>query len=1180
MGHNLTRPATLRQLVWLCGLLPGLALGQATGLEQKDWLLGQIRLGEAIYRDDLINDALARLELIAPDDPDTLLQAGRQAIRQHELEKAGTLRDRLHRQAPGSPADRQLDSLLNSTRGEAQKSLQEARLFAVAGRNAEALAIYNRLFGGEPPSLELAVEYWRLRSGLSPKDKTAAIARLEGLDRQYPGNAGLRQLLANLLFSVDRNADALKVLGQLASNPAASNAAAQREFDYLEKQPTGAASVAAWQGFLQRFPDSSLATEARKILGKQQALVSDPYWQSGQKGLALLETGQNAGAEAALRRALQKYADDATLNGSLGLALLRLGRREEALAQFQRAEKLEQDTDYISKWHDLIASTRYWEELADADRALEAGNLARASALYQKARQQNAKDAFAVIGLARVAEAGGDSTQAEVLYMKARQLDPQNGSVVRGLVRLYQAQSPDKALAYMDVLPPAQQEALADIRRSLLLARYNAQADAALQRQDWPAAVQALLKVRELDPDNPWVTYRLASSLHAQGKTREADAAFQTLLQRPGLGQNPAARYAHGLYLASDDRNEDALKTLEQIPRASWTTDMQALGKRVERSLLLARIDRLRKSGREPEAIHLLEDYMAKNGRTADDLLMLADWAQQRNDHVQALDYFAEVLDSSPDNPDARLGQIESWLALGKPEKAHEALLQRPPVFPATEINALRRLANSWIAAGEPERGRSQLEQLSQRQTRPDPLLQTDTARAFAPVNPQKALQFYTRAMRDAGLITPVQAEQGDKNAITRATRPQADDDWLLKRIRGDVEALYQKQNTTITVMQDHGWRQDKATPGISKQDFNSTIVHAETPVGEGRGFIRAEHVDLSVGRLKEDANGVIQEDFGGCSAGNSAKIAGKCGGRSQSNSGEVVAAGWNNDQVAVDLGATQGFDVNNVVGGVTVEGDLGEVGWSATASRRLMTNSLLSYAGTTDPVTGKHWGGVTTNGFILGLSWDQGGDYGLWASAGHHWLFGKGVASNTRSSMMGGVYYRLIEEVNQRLRVGFNTLYWQYQKDLGGYTLGQGGYYSPQRYLSFGIPVSYAWRNADWSVGLEGSLSVSSSKTDSSRLYPRSADRQKLAEQYDADPDSLNARSSGSSSQSLGYRVQGTVERRLSDHFVLGTGFNWQYSKQYSPSRAILYLRYSIEPWEGNLPLGPEPLIPYGDFR
>ncbi|VTR49772.1 Cellulose synthase operon protein C precursor [Serratia fonticola] len=40
----------------------------------------------------------------------------------------------------------------------------------------------------------------------------------------------------------------------------------------------------------------------------------------------------------------------------------------------------------------------------------------------------------------------------------------------------------------------------------------------------------------------------------------------------------------------------------------------------------------------------------------------------------------------------------------------------------------------------------------------------------------------------------------------------------------------------------------------------------------------------------------------------------------------------------------------------------------------------------------------------------------------------------------------------------------WHYQKDLSGYSLGQGGYYSPQQYVSLAVPVNYRQRTENWS--------------------------------------------------------------------------------------------------------------------
>ncbi len=288
---------------------------------------------------------------------------------------------------------------------------------------------------------------------------------------------------------------------------------------------------------------------------------------------------------------------------------------------------------------------------------------------------------------------------------------------------------------------------------------------------------------------------------------------------------------------------------------------------------------------------------------------------------------------------------------------------------------------------------------------------------------------------------------------------------------------------------------------------------------------------------------------------------------------------GWQGSRWAFDLGTTQGYAINNWLGGATVNGDLGQVGWSLTASRRPMSNSLLSFAGARDRPTGVRWGGVTANGATLGLSWDQGGDNGVWASLGHHWLYGENVADNQRTRAMAGFYHRVVEKADERVRVGVTLMHWRHDKDLGGYSLGQGGYYSPQRYSSVGVPVSYAWRNYDWSLLLEGSVSWSQAHSGSSRLYPDAHINRKVLANYGVDSN-IDAMTEASDSSGLGYRLRGLFERRLSDQWVLGGGFDWQHSDDYAPSHGMLYLRYLFEPWRGNLALPVTPLEPYSEWR
>ena len=1190
------QPSTLKVVALRCILLLSCLSGATFAAampvssqqqEQQQWLLQQMRIGEAVHRDDLVRDSLARLELIAPDHPQVLVGKIRQALAEktqaQNVAWIEQLLTRLRQQTPESAPLRQAQALIKLHSQDGLRQLQQARLLAAAGRFDEASAAFEELFGKEPPDLAMALEYWSARSRISGQ-RAVVLGHVQALDRDYPGNASVRQMLVGLLFAEDRNDEALAVLHQLAADPQASGNAAEREYNYLIKLPVNPQTAQAWQAFIRYYPYSPFAKEASKQLAVQQSLLTDPAWQAGVKAKRLLEkdTATNsAAAEGLLHRAIKAYPENPSLYGALGTALMRQNKYPAAYEAFSVALSKEQDTDYISKWQDLQAVTRNWMILQKGDEALQRKDYRAARKAYQQSRSLKAGSAAPLIGLANVAMAESDDIAAEVLLLQARKVEPGNGSVVRALMRLYRGQSSERAEAFLNTLPASNQPEFSSLRQSIELERLNLQAELANQRSDWAQLVPLLKKIRLLDQNNPWLTYRLAAAEIALDRPRGADDAFRQLLARQS--HNPEARYAHGLYLANEDRDSEVLATLGQVPAAAWTDNMRELDTRIKRRQLLARAEQLRNAGHEPQAIALL-----LRDPIVEDLGTLADWAAQREDHTEAESYYRKVLKAQPQNAEAQLGLIEALIAMGRIPEARTDL-EKNVVTPSTLAPRQRRLANAWSAVGDNSKANALFANLL-KTPQTDPLIYRDAARLMARDRPQQALDNYARSMAAAGLISPAQASPRDNVAMTEASRAKNSDDWMPRSLRSDVDELYKQQNPTVNLYRDFAWRTDNTAPGISDLTTQTTILRIDSPFAQGQGFVQAEQVDLEATAFDTDSDGLHREEFGTCAVQyrdrtTGALVSNGCRSTSQSTSGPSLAVGWKNAQWALDLGHTpQGFEVGNWLGGVGYSSDWKTIGWTLTASRRPMSNSVVSYAGAVDPVTGTRWGGVTSNGVTLSLSHDEGGVDGVWASFGSHWLRGKNVVDNQRLSAMTGYYYRLMDRADERMRTGLTLMYWGYDKDLSEYTLGQGGYYSPQQYYSIGVPFNYAWRNANWSAQLESSVGWSFSKTNGSNLYPLDGPVGRLFSQtaatgLDIDADTSLTRAA-SSSTGASVQLQAMVERRLTDHLVLGSGISLQHSEGYAPSRAMLYLRYTFDEWQGNLPMPIEPVTPYADMR
>lgn len=1048
----------------------------ASAAEQQ--LIQQIKQGEVLFRDDIINDAVQRLYRISPQHPQGLLAELRLALRLNQPDQAQAKLAQLQQTAPTSEEYADANLLVKLTEPKQEAELAQIRLLARAGQYAEARARYDQLLQGRYPTPELAQEYWQARVGQTA-DYTTAIQALERSLQAFPRHVGLLRSLVNYYFAENKPDAALHYLHQLAERSTERQWAANREYEYLSSLELSDHSQTLWQDFLQRYTDlPTFQARAQEIVTAQQARLDDPAWRSGQAGLASIETEKNpAKALAQLQQALRNYPEDVELIGAVGLAYLRLGNRPQALRYFERAITTEPEADRKSRWISLANATRLWLVLSDASDAADQAQWDKAQQLYLQAYQREPTNIFAVLGLGRSHLARGNNQQAWHFYQKAIRLEPLNESVQRGVVTYADQFAPAQSIEILKQLPVAMQKqpVVLQALRNYELALLDERIAQAQKAEQWEQAITLMRQGQQMDMVNAWRSYALAVALRDQGRPEEALGAFREHhLSHKG---QVATQYAYALLLASLDQGQRALKALREVELALWTEPMHELEQRVHQSLTLAEAQKLYEQGNIAHAIALLEGEPPYSAA----LLQLAEWYYETGAFERSINAYQTVQTMEP-----------------------------------LSASSYRALARSWQAAGKP---------------------------------PQDALNWYAQGMVAADLL-PAEVMQPvrDNVAFTRAMRLEDNDDWLARGLRTEAQALYQQQNPTIRIHNDHWWRSD-GTPGISELTANTTIVQANYPIKNGSGFIRADHVRMDAGRLEPDADGIYRGELGTCASEATAVCK---DGFKQRAQGTSVAIGWAGKDLSFDLGTTPlGFPVSSWTAGISYSGSWRSTGWRLTASRRPMSNSVLSFAGIKDIGTGVKWGGVMATGAALSLSWDQGEANGVWADLSHHVLKGKNVQNNQRSRVMGGYYRRLINKNNELLSVGVNAMHWRYKKDLGGYGLREGGYYSPKQYNSISLPVRYAKRSANWSFVIEGGASLSRAKNHQ-----------------------------GETSRGLGYTLSGGVERRLTNHWVLGAGLDLQHSKDYAPSRGMLYLRYTFEPWQGSLPLGLDALTPYADFK
>ena len=208
---------------------------------------------------------------------------------------------------------------------------------------------------------------------------------------------------------------------------------------------------------------------------------------------------------------------------------------------------------------------------------------------------------------------------------------------------------------------------------------------------------------------------------------------------------------------------------------------------------------------------------------------------------------------------------------------------------------------------------------------------------------------------------------------------------------------------------------------------------------------------------------------------------------RSQTAYGTGLDVGYAYDFVSGDIGSSPlGFKEERVLGGIEFAPRLtNDLTLRVVGERRSVTDSLLSYAGQRDPQSGQNWGGVTRNRGHVQLEGAV-GTVNYYAGAGGGVYEGTNVKSNTEVEAGAGFSLPVWTTPTQEVRVGMDLVYFGFDKNLGNFTLGNGGYFSPQQFFAALFPVNYKQQlTPDLSYSVGGSVGVQTFRAKSQLVFP-----------------------------------------------------------------------------------------------
>jgi tetratricopeptide (TPR) repeat protein len=336
--------------------------------------------------------------------------------------------------------------------------------------------------------------------------------------------------------------------------------------------------------------------------------------------------------------------------------------------------------------------------------------------------------------------------------------------------------------------------------------------------------------------------------------------------------------------------------------------------------------------------------------------------------------------------------------------------------------------------------------------------------------------------------------------------------------------------------------------PGFDKMSMQESDLEASTLVGNS---VRVGLMLRGIFLNSPAPDGTSTLRFGMLPAGDTFGA--------QSLSGLGAEAQLATTNFGMHVGSTpQSFLVRNWIGGFRFRPGGGPI--TIQFDRDSVKETVLSFAGAKDPLTGIKWGGVIANAATLLGNWGN-EKAGTYFSTGFQYITGQNVENNERVDGTMGSYWRLVATPAGSLTAGMNLFAMHYTNNLRYFTYGQGGYFSPQRFVLFNVPLTWTgkWKLLQYTAST--SIGSQAFSENASAFFPTAPGLQGVNGSYYPNY----------SSTGVNYNVDFRLAYQLSSNWYVAGFFNANNASFYRLNAIGITVRYSIK----ERPLNPQFVVP-----
>ncbi|SLJ99542.1 Tetratricopeptide repeat-containing protein [Enterobacter sp. NFR05] len=1049
-----------------------------------------------------------------PNDADALAGMGYIAQRSGDYKAAAQYLNRAASQGGDASDERKnqaADAAFYGQLAQAQQALKE-------GNISQALALSASL-AQESGERGTAGKLFRASVLRQNKDFSQAEQTLRGLLNEQPQNAPARENLYYVLRDQNKTEEAQAMLRTL---PASLQ-------EKLQPRVVAGAPGDPIRRQAQQLVQAGNTDQAISVLRQGVARVPDDPWLRLDLARLLQKSGQEGEAATVM---IPAGRDGANSNSLYAAALYasESGAWQQANSLLARIPPSSRN----SQMRDLAESVNYNLQMATAERYLSQGNMTAASNTLKALASQPPKSPVDAGKLARMLARSGDITTAVSLVRNSIKdgVEGNAGDYADQIAVLNQAGLTQEAQTLMSNpelqarSTPAQ---LAGIRNGYVIN----EADKLREEGNYAAAYDKLIRALQSDPQNTDLMFAMGRLYQTGKMNKEAGVLYDYLMTRDTEDQ--AARVG-AIDVALSENNVQKATTLASGLRSDSSP---------ERMLLLARLEEAK--GNHQQAMTYLRSARGKlvglessNSAATPTIggILLAD------------NPFTTTSKTPPQSssPQALYGTILPWQVAQvarEPGSSLPGTTRTDLPVETAQSRTLRQVDNMmqeldekkgmWLQGEVDIRGRDGESGTSKLTEAKTPL--TWSSSPFG----ESRFEF---------TATPISLSSG--TASGDAWRRYGSNP-LANAASNLASTINNEINSLASMTADQKAQYLALHPAAAALDGLSEVSSADFGQFTSRGLTNLAALNAAEG-------GALRNYLNRSSLKADVSQPGDVSTDSQNGNGVELNMALSGDSYRLDIGSTPlGQDLNTLVGGVKWSPKLSNyLSLIFTGERRAVTDSLLSYVGLKDAYSGKTWGQVTKNGGTVQLSYDD-GDAGFFVGGGGYSYIGENVASNTSMNADAGVYLRPWHDDFRQLQTGLSVSWMDFSKNLSYFTFGQGGYFSPQNYVSVSLPVDFSQKIDNWKLSLGGSVGYQSYTQDASNYFPTDSAMQSALTDYVKTGFAKEAQYGSKSQNGIGYTFRAGIDYNLNKNMTVGGRVGYDTFGDYNESTAGIWFRYML---------------------